>query len=32
MDNIIVNLLKAISEKFNNLECSYTGYKIEYDK
>jgi hypothetical protein len=32
MDNIIVNLLKAVSEKFNNLECEYTGYKIEYDK
>lgn len=32
MDNIIVNLIKAVSEKFNNLECEYTGYKIEYDK
>lgn len=32
MDNIIVNLLKAVTDKFNNLECKYTGYKLEYDK
>jgi len=32
MENIISYLLKAISEKFNHLECIYTGYKLEYDK
>jgi hypothetical protein len=32
MDNIIVYLLKAISEKFYSIECKYTGYKLEYDK
>jgi len=32
MESIISNLLKAISEKFNYLECIYTGYKLEYDK
>jgi len=32
MENIISYLLTAISEKFNHLECVYTGYKLEYDK
>jgi len=32
MDNIIVNLLEALTERFSVLECQYTGYKLEYDK
>lgn len=32
MDNIIVNLLKAITEKINPLQCEYLEYKIDYDK
>lgn len=32
MNNIVSHLLNAISKKFNELECKYTGYKLEYDK
>lgn len=32
MNNIISHLLTAISNRFNQLTCKYTDYKIEYDK
>ena len=32
MDEIISHLLKAISERFSTLKCSYTGFKLDYDK
>jgi hypothetical protein len=32
MENIVSHLLNAISKKFNELECEYTGYKLEFDK
>jgi len=32
MNNIISNLLLAISNRFNVLKCKYTGYKIIFDK
>lgn len=31
MANIITPLLNAISDKFNKLECKYTGFKLEFD-
>lgn len=31
MENVVTNLLKAIGDKFNELTCEYTGFKIEYD-
>ncbi len=32
MEDIINNLLKAISERFSTLTCNYNGFKLEYDK
>jgi hypothetical protein len=32
MDNIVNNLLIAISERFNSLDCDYVEYKTDYDK
>lgn len=32
MNNIITHLLKAISEKFSELNCEFTNYKIDFDK
>lgn len=32
MDEIISHLLKAISERFSNLNCLYSGFKLDYDK
>ena len=32
MDNIVNNLLKAITERFNSLECNYVEYKVDFDK
>jgi hypothetical protein len=32
MNRSIKQLLTALSEKFLSFDCSYTGYKIEYDK
>ena len=32
MDEIISHLLKSISERFSQLDCSYTGFKLDYDK
>ena len=32
MDEIISHLLKAIAERFSYLNCSYTGFKLDYDK
>ena len=32
MDNIVNNLLKAITERFNNLDCNYIEYKVDFDK
>ena len=32
MDNMMSNLLGAISEQFHKLTCKYTNYKIESDK
>jgi hypothetical protein len=32
MDNIISSLLKELTNKINPLKCSYTGYKLTFDK
>jgi hypothetical protein len=32
MNNIITPLLEAISNDFNQLDCNYTEFKLEYDK
>jgi hypothetical protein len=32
MEKIISPLLQALSEKIHVLDCSYTGFKIDYDK
>jgi hypothetical protein len=32
MEDIINNMLLVISERFTELTCNYTGFKLEYDK